>query len=88
MDPHTTKVLAEKKLMKSESAPIPQGTDAPPEKKPDMFFEVRMNTSPMLSTNTEKTVMTTVSACIMWDQYLSDSKCPSCNLDHGGIIAF
>jgi hypothetical protein len=47
--------------MKRDNPPINQGTDSPPAKKDFKLIPVLENTSPMHSTNAEKTRMTMVS---------------------------
>jgi hypothetical protein len=61
MEPHATKVPAEKKLMNRDIPPINQGTDSPPAKKDFRFLPVREKLIPTSIMNTEKTIITTVS---------------------------
>jgi hypothetical protein len=61
MEPHATKVPAEKKLMKSDRPPIVQGTASPPAKNDLIFRPVLENNNPIQSIKAEKTKITIVS---------------------------
>jgi hypothetical protein len=61
IEPHATKVPAEKKLMNKDKPPINQGTASPPAKNDLIFRPVRANNIPMHTMKAEKMKMTSVS---------------------------
>jgi hypothetical protein len=61
MEPQTTKVPAEKKLMKSESPLIHQGTAPPAAKKDLISLPVRDKDNPVRNTTIEKSPMVQIS---------------------------
>ena len=61
MDPHTTKVPAEKKLINRDNPLIHQGTAPPPAKKDLMLVPVRENKIPVTNTITENISMVQIS---------------------------
>jgi hypothetical protein len=58
MDPHTTKVPAEKKLINSDSPLIHHGTAPPAAKKLFMFLPEPEKERPAIRIPTEKTIIT------------------------------
>jgi hypothetical protein len=64
MEPQATKVPAEKKLIKSESPPMNQGTASPAAKKDLRFLPVLEKENPTSMIKTEKITITEVSIAV------------------------